>query len=165
MTGDGQVLPVGEQEEAVPVQVAAHRLGKSCDAVRSALRRGKLHGRKGNDGDWLVYLPPIPACLTPEEAPGFGPGPELADLLRQELERTRAELQQAREAAETWRQQAENGRVAVAEAQAKAAALQQALERERELLALERARTDWLETALHRLHEEARRPWWRRLLG
>ena len=49
--------PVDQQVEAVAVPVAASRLGKSPDAIRSAIRRGKLSARKGNDGDWLVFLP------------------------------------------------------------------------------------------------------------
>ena len=75
-----QGVPVGQQGEAVPV--AARRLGKSPDTIRSAIRRGKLSTTKGNDGEWRVWLP----AESPPEAG------ELPDSHRQELDNLRAEL-------------------------------------------------------------------------
>jgi uncharacterized small protein (DUF1192 family) len=132
------------QEEPVAVQEAARRLGRSVDAVRAALRRGRLLGFKGNDGEWRVHLPKDEQEL---DEPGAG------TFLRQELDRLRRELEQARDGIETWRRQAEDSRVSVAELQTRAGMLQAALDRahaERDRLAAElaEARKGWLERLL-----------------
>ncbi len=141
------------------VPEAVRRLGKSPDAVRAALRRGTLAGYRGNDGDWRVD-----AAALPAEAPI----PDDSDILRQELDRTQAELRQARADGdalrqdldrtrtelETWRRQAEDGRVAVAELRTRAELLQGVFDRET-------ARCDRLEAEL----AELRTPWWARLLA
>jgi hypothetical protein len=77
-----QSTPVAKQGELVPVPVAARRLGKSPDAIRSAIRRGKLSGSKGNDGDWRVWLPIVE--LADIDSPPNSP--------QQDLDRTRVEL-------------------------------------------------------------------------
>ena len=139
--------PTGErQDAAVTVQEAARRLGRSVDAIRSSLRRGMLSGHKGNDGEWRVYLPPDDRQDDVE--------PSAAAILQQELDRTRAELQQAHDSAEAWRRQAEDGKVTAAELRTRAELLQQALDREL-------ARSAELADELRDL----RRPWWRRLLS
>jgi hypothetical protein len=132
----------GDGNAAVTVQEAARRTGRSVDAVRSALRRGTLAGFKGNDGEWHVHLP------ADDRQPGDEP--DLATVLRQEADRLRDELQQARDGMEAWRRQAEDGRVTVAELRTRAELLQAALEREV-------ARADGMAAELHAaLH----RPGW-----
>lgn len=145
MTGEEQPTAGRRQEEPVMVEEAARRLHRSVDAIRSALRRGKLQGFKGNDGEWRIYLPA-----------GGRQGdiaPSAAAVLQQELDRIRAELQQAKDSAEAWRRQAEDSRVAAAELRTRAELLQQMVEREQH-------RAEELAAELR----ELRRPWWRRLM-
>lgn len=153
--------PVDQQVEAVAVPVAASRLGKSPDAIRSAIRRGKLSARKGNDGDWLVFLPTAV--------------PVADDSLQQELDRLRVELEQSlRQSADrqaTVDELRERVRYLEASAEHGAALLLKSTERaaraEGETMALRDALADLarrLDVATSEL-AEARRPWWRRLIG
>jgi uncharacterized small protein (DUF1192 family) len=114
------------------------------DAVRSALRRGRLIGFKGNDGEWRVHLP--------ADRQEFDE-PDAMAVLRQEVDRLRRELEQARDGIETWRRQAEDSRVSVAELQTRTEMLQAAFdraqaERDRLLTELVQARKGWLERLL-----------------
>ena len=61
----------------LPLAEAARRLGKSQDAVRSMIRRGRLTAVRGNDGRLLV---PIPAGLQPV-ADQSQAGDDLAEAL------------------------------------------------------------------------------------
>ena len=157
----GQDDPVDQQGEAVAVPVAARRLGKSADAIRSAIRRGKLSAQKGNDGDWLVFLPPVT--------------PVVDDGRQQELDSLHAELEQAR------RQSADRQatvdelreRIRYLEASAEHAVDQmlkvtnRAARAEGEASALRDALADLsrrLDVATAEL-ADARRPWWRRLIS
>lgn len=142
VTADDRSAAVSDGNAPVTVQDAARQLGRSVDAVRSALRRGTLLGFKGNDGEWRVHLPADDRQLGDE--------PDLSTVLRQENDRLRAELEQARDGMEAWRRQAEDGRVTVAELRTRAELLQVALDREV-------ARADGLAAELHAaLH----RPGW-----
>lgn len=102
---DRPVLPqdhtVAEQGEAVSVPVAARRLGRSPDAIRSAIRRGKLQARKGNDGDWRVILPADTPAAEADEADGLL---LLVDSLRAELEQERRQLADRQASVEDLRQ-------------------------------------------------------------
>ena len=145
MAGEGQ-------EEPVTVQEAARRLGRSVDAVRSALRRGRLIGFKGNDGEWRVHLS--------ADGQEFDE-PDAMAVLRQELDRLRRELEQARDGIETWRRQAEDSRVSVAELQTRTEMLQAAFDRaqaERDRLSAEltEARKGWLERLLEAVRRRPR---------
>ena len=146
---DDRNATVGGGNAPVTVQEAARRLGRSVDAVRSALRRGTLVGFKGNDGEWHVHLPADDRQLGDE--------PDLATVLRQEADRLRDELQQARDGIEAWRRQAEDGRVTVAELRTRAELLQAALDREV-------ARADGLAAQLHVVVVLHRPSWWERAL-
>lgn len=141
-TADAGNVPVGDGNAPVTVQEAARRMGRSVDAVRSALRRGTLAGFKGNDGEWHVHLPAADRQIDDE--------PDLATVLRQETDRLRDELQQAHDGMEAWRRQAEDGRVTVAELRTRAELLQAALDREV-------ARADGL---VAELHAALHRPGW-----
>jgi hypothetical protein len=41
----------------LPLSEAARRLGRHPDGIRSMIRRGRVNGRKGNAGQWLVQVP------------------------------------------------------------------------------------------------------------
>ena len=147
VAADDRNATVGDGNAPVTVQEAARRLGRSVDAVRSALRRGTLAGFKGNDGDWHIHLPADDRQLGDE--------PDLTTVLRQEADRLRDELQQARDGMEAWRRQAEDGRVTVAELRTRVELLQAAFDREV-------ARGDGLAAELHAaLHRPS---WWERAL-
>jgi hypothetical protein len=40
----------------LPLSEAAQRLGRHPDGIRSMIRRGRVNGRKGNAGQWLVQV-------------------------------------------------------------------------------------------------------------
>jgi hypothetical protein len=131
---------------------AAQRSGFPRETVRSRARRGLIPSRKGNRGELLVQLTAVmtapdhgmnAAPTMAATAPNHGHTTVIADLtaevaeLRERLATVTAELTAARA-------------VAAAEVSAKTeviAELRRQLEHERQALA------------------EARRPWWRRLLG
>src|SRR4051812_20051424 len=50
---------------------AASRLGWRLERLRAAARRGRLHRRKGNTGQWLVF---VPDELTARTGQGGGQG-------------------------------------------------------------------------------------------
>jgi hypothetical protein len=85
MTADRQDAPANDRLPPVTVAEAAAALGTTPDAIRSRLRRGKLSGRRGNDGEWRVELPSEP-----------GAAPLSSDRLRDKLDRTEAELDRMR---------------------------------------------------------------------
>ena len=88
-TALGQAEPVAGRAEAVSVPAAARRLGRTPDAIRGDIRRGKLTARRGNDGRLMVLLPPVaPVAVN-------GPSPDL-DRLRDEVARLADELATAR---------------------------------------------------------------------
>jgi hypothetical protein len=130
----------------LPLHDAAIKLGKSSDAVRSMIRRGRLSTRKANDGRLLVAVP------TANDQPGGGlttafsqvdDGQTTAEL-QHEIAEIRERLARAEERAEAARAIAAAD---VATAKAEAVAL-------RELV-------DELKAQL----TDARRPWWRRWFG
>src|SRR3954453_21994720 len=57
----------GADDDSAPwvaLGVYAARTGQHIDKVRAAVRRGRLPGRKGNDGHWLVRLTAAEADLA-----------------------------------------------------------------------------------------------------
>lgn len=170
-TGNDRKEPVAQQDEAVTVPEASRRLGRSVDAVRSSLRRGTLRGHKGNDGEWRVRLPVDDRQRSVADGHDDGMS-SLAVALRQEIDRLRQELGQARDGMETWRRQAEDGRATIAALREELAGERQrregvdreaamaarAVELGRETLHEVRAERDRLLGELR----EARQPWWRR---
>jgi hypothetical protein len=48
----------GDEPPRLPLADAATKLGKSQEAVRAMIRRGKLATIRGNDGRLLVTVPP-----------------------------------------------------------------------------------------------------------
>ena len=130
----------------LPLLEAAMRLGKSTDATRSMIRRDRLPTRKGNDGRLLVGVPPADGQATdglPTVIAQSADGQTTADL-RWALEEVREELMEVRE------------QLAGTKASLEAAET------------IRKAETGALRELADRLTAElaeARRPWWRRLLG
>ena len=69
----------------VTVAEAARLSGRSTEALRKAIGRGRLKARRSNNGSWLIELP------AGQEQDS---GPDLSDLLRDKL--TEAKVAQAR---------------------------------------------------------------------
>jgi predicted nucleic acid-binding Zn-ribbon protein len=131
----------------LPLLEAAMRLGKSTDAVRSMIRRDRLLTRKGNDGRLLVGVPPVKG----QAANGLtavgdqaNDGQATAAQLRWAVEELREELMETREQLAGTKAALE---AAVAVRKAEVGALRELADR----LTAELA--------------DARRPWWRKLIG
>jgi hypothetical protein len=131
----------------LPLLEAAMRLGKSTDAVRSMIRRDRLPIRKGNDGRLLVGVPTVKGRSADGLTAVGGQaddGQTTAAQLRWTVEELREELMEAREQLAGTKAALE---AAVAVRKAEVGALRELADR----LTAELA--------------DARRPWWRRLLG
>jgi hypothetical protein len=131
-----------DERQWLPLSETAKRLGKSSDAVRAMIRRGRLSTRKGNDGRLLVGV----ATDSDEQATDSDrPRNEPAtDELLQEVMDLRVALARAEAERDAER------RVAVADVATARA---------------EAAAKDALIVELKALLAEARKPWWRRLIG
>ena len=125
------------QEPWVSLTKAGRLTGRHPDALRAMIRRGKLSGRKGNSGQWLVQ---VPARLTAES--DSADDPDMAGVVAE----LRDELLEAK--------------VAAARAEAERDSATANLMEARATIAHERSRADRLEAAL----AEARRPWLARVL-
>jgi hypothetical protein len=113
------------QEPWLTLAEAARRTGRHPDALRAMVRRGRLPGRKGNAGQWLVQVP-----ARPESESGQPSDPDMAAqvaMLHEELAESR---------------------VAAARAEAERDAVQTVVADVRAALAVERERGDRLESAL-----------------
>jgi hypothetical protein len=126
--------------EWLTVAAAARRLGINPRSIRGRIARGTLTWKPNGNVGKLVLVPPAGG---PDGEPGGGPaavpagGPGGEAL---ELDFLREELADAR--------------VAAARAEERALALRELVDREREISRELRAEL-----------AEARRPWWRRLIG
>jgi hypothetical protein len=131
----------------LPLVEAAVKLGKSTEAVRSLIRRGRLKAMRGNSGTLLVEVPPD---LVRSDDRSNVNDDRMADVMF-ELDHWReaahlAEVAQARAEAERD--------AARATAAAETAAKDQVIGELRAMLGEMRAEL-----------AEARRPWWRRLMA
>jgi hypothetical protein len=176
MPGEEQEAAVGRQDRTVTVPEAAKLLGKSADAIRSALRRGTLEGYRDNQGEWR-----IPTAGLAIATDGQDDRHAVAlDSLRQEFDRTRAELEQAQRQADdrqatvaelrerVARLEGEMAGVrATAQAEVNAAVrtAEEAIAVREELVAELRRAADHERARGDRLEAELRRPWWRRWRG
>jgi hypothetical protein len=135
----------------VPLKERADHTGENFETLRSQAQEGKLPGaRKDNRGRWLAPLPQG----SPREFPG--------DTLVAEM---RALLAEARGEVERWRGEAQAAQIAAARAEAERDAAKDS--RAAEVAALRELLSE-VKTMLTAAREEladARRPWWRRLLG
>jgi hypothetical protein len=162
----------GTGRPLVTLKERADLTGENFETLRSQAQEGKLPGaRKDNRGRWLVPLP----LGTPREPPGSGPNEVVTELrerlaeARAEMERLRSRVEAEAEAARLAAAKAEE-QVAAARAEAEAARIAAARNEERatllrDSLDRERDRADRLEAELRQELAEARRPWWRRLIG
>jgi hypothetical protein len=146
-------MPEHDQEPPrLPLAEAAARLGKSVDAVRAMIRRGKLATVRGNDGRLLVSVPP--SLVQADAQPRLGNG-EAGDRSRlgarlgddEAAARLLIERDEALAEADHWREQSHRAKVAQARAEAELAAKNELIGELKAMLA------------------EARRPWWRRWVG
>jgi hypothetical protein len=150
---------------------AARQSRLSREAIRARARRGLIASQRGNRGELLVQLPATLLSRDDQDMSRSmsGLSMDMTDLmaelseLREQLARAESTLEAAKAIAAAERT------AAVAEAQAKTASLGEALEREREQHreAREREREQHraLVDELKAMLAEARRPWWRKLLG
>ena len=144
---------MADEEPWLSLSEAAQRSGLAREAIRAKARRGHIPARKGNNGQILVQLPAVLLAGSGRGEAG-AQADLLADLLaevaerREQVARTEAERDAAESVAEA---QVEAARTA-AMARVEAAKLEVAAVRE-------------LADRLTRELVEARRPWWRRLLG
>src|SRR4051812_14253227 len=137
------------QEPWLTLTEAARRTGRHPDALRAMIRRGKLDGRKGNAGQWLVRMTARMLAESTAESDSAA-RPDMADVVAE----LRQEVLEVRVAAARTEAERDSAVAVLAEVRA-------TLAEARELHTAERARADRLEAAL----AEARRPWLARLLA
>jgi hypothetical protein len=141
----------------LPLPEAAARIGKTTDAVRSMVRRDKLRARKANDGGVLVGVPTV----SDQSGDGLSTavdqtaGGHATAELREELTEARVMIARLEERLEAVRAEA-HAQVEAARAVAMADVATAKAETEAALRHI---------ALLDDLLAEARRPWWRRLLG
>ena len=135
---------------------AARRTGRHPEALRALVRRGRPTARRGNDGRLLLRLDDLPADLPEPAATGQWPGerPDLAWQLA-DLETLVGELRDELLGAKLGigRLEAERD-TASALGEARVATVRAEVAAKEELIAELRA-----------MLADARRPWWRRLMG
>ena len=159
--------PVGD--EAAPwlsLVEASSRLGISVDAIRSRIRRGALAARRGNDGRLAVQVPADLRLGDDEIGDEVRLGGDqtaahqaLVAELQHEVGELRVELARAEErvkAAEA---------VARADVEAARRAAEEAITARDGLLVELRRGLEREQARADRLEADARRPWWRRLVG
>jgi DNA-binding Lrp family transcriptional regulator len=129
----------------LPLAEAASRLGLHPSALRSRIRRGQVTARRGNDGRLMIE---VPASVQPRHDEALAlPDDELAEEID--------ELRDRLHAASLATARAEGARdTAIATATAKVEAAERIIAELRSMLDAAKAEL-----------VEARRSWWRRLLG
>jgi hypothetical protein len=152
----------GPEAEWLNMTRAAHRLGWPRERLRGLVRRHRLQTMRGNSGEMLVRMTPE---LLAQAAPGPAHGPASPESHGQppwavhgpgkadgaDLDELRDRLAQAEADADRWRQTAEERGMSLARAETEARVLREAWEREK-------GRAD-------ELAADARRPWWRKIIG
>ena len=148
-----------DEPPRLPLAEAAARLGKSVDAVRAMIRRGKLATVRGNDGRLLVAVPPSlaqaidqPRLDGDEASDRSGLGARLGEdgaATRLLIERDEALAE-----ADHWREKAHRAELAQTRAEAEAGMKEELIQELRKMLGSLRGEL-----------AEARRPWWRRWIG
>jgi hypothetical protein len=150
-------------EPLVSLADASAMTGRPAEAIRAMVRRGKLKALKGNDGRTLVAIPAELIRPPGQPSTSRANGQDGRPASREEADDGRVAA--LNEAVEEWRSAAEEARLAAAVAESRLA------EAERAHVAEVAAATAKVEAAerliveLRKLLDDARRPWWRRLLG
>jgi hypothetical protein len=146
-------MPEHDQEPPrLSLTEAAARLGKSVDAVRAMIRRGKLATVRGNDGRLLVSVPPSLAQVADQPRLGEDEASDRSSLgvrlgQDEEVARLLVERDEALAEADYWRDAAHKAELAAATRKAEVASKDELIGELKAMLA------------------EARRPWWRRWIG
>jgi hypothetical protein len=157
-----------EGEELYSVKEAERILQRadrplSESRIRQLLRAGELEGVRDERGSWHVYRREVHRLL---EGRRGGPSKEAPSEAREALESDQEEWSADRVAA----LERELGRLKcrLELTERAESTLREQLDRERQRTELERQRAELERQRAERLEaelEEARRPWWRRLLG
>jgi hypothetical protein len=145
----------------LPLLEAAQRMGKSTEAVRALIRRGRIEAVRGNDGRLLVAVPSELVPSDDRSSPNDRPDSD-------QLARVLAEREEALAEADQLRERAHEAELAAASAKAELKVRLEQLDGLKAELAVRREQLDALsaEAATIRAElAEARRPWWRRLIG
>jgi hypothetical protein len=153
---EASVAEQGEAELVLTYAELGERLGITVDGARTRAKRAGWPTVIGNDGKARVRV--RPSELPEQTASKAEQSPSTLDFVT-ELRRThaerlaelRGELDQARNEAERWRAATEQARLEAERERAVNGLLREAVDRERDLT--------------RELLAEARKPWWRRLLG
>lgn len=139
---------------------AAQRSGLAREAIRARARRGQVPSRKGNRGELMVQLPAelLTGHSQGESGPGRVEARMWADLVT-DLTSEAAELRERLAKAET------EARAAEAVAEAKVEAARDVASARVSAAKLEVAAVRELADRLTVEIADARRPWWRKLIG
>jgi DNA repair exonuclease SbcCD ATPase subunit len=145
----------------LPLLEAAQRMGKSTEAVRALIRRGRIEAVRGNDGRLLVAVPS--ELVRPDDRTSPNDRTDSDQLARALIEREEAlaELDQLRE-------RAHEAELAHARVEAELKVRLEQLDGLKAELVTRQERLDALNGELATVHAElveARRPWWRRWVG
>jgi hypothetical protein len=145
----------------------AQRLGLSPRAARMRAKRRKGWTiTTGNDGRARISIDESELAAESARSPSAERARVPARAVHVPVhEGNEQSATDAEARVEQWRSAAEDRAVALARAEGENRVLREALARERELVEEHRARADRLEAELRQLQEEARRPWWRKLLS
>jgi hypothetical protein len=139
----------------LPLAAASRALAVTVDALRKRIAAHEIEARKDNKGRWLVRVPEHLASAALAAASGPLADDDTLASLREENAELRVALARAEERAAHAERLAE----ARSEAAQRVAAAEVATAR------AETAAKDALIAELKALLAEARRPWWRRLIG
>jgi hypothetical protein len=148
-------MDMSETTHWLPLAEAAQRLGTTVDALRKRVRRELVMARRGQDGRVEVLVTPE---LAASPSPDIGIGEARHRLDEGETLRLLVQLEEAHERVEVWRSAAEAAKVEAAGLRAERDAV----------VATAAAKVEAAERVIIELRAmlaDARRPWWRRLVG
>jgi hypothetical protein len=138
----------------LPLFEAAQRMGKSTEAVRALIRRGRIEAVRGNDGRLLVAVPSELVRADNRTGPNERPDDDLLARALVEREEALVELDHQRE-------RAHEAELVAASVKAELAVRVELMDALKAELAAREERLAELKAEL----AEARRPWWRRWIG
>jgi hypothetical protein len=145
----------------LPLFEAAQRMGKSTEAVRALIRRGRIEAVRGNDGRLLVAVPSELVRADDRTGPNDRPDDDLLARALVEREEALVELHQQRE-------RAHEAELVAARAEAELKVRLEQLDGLKVELVTRQERLDALNGELAAVRAElveARQPWWRRWAG
>lgn len=152
----------------VTITEAANRTGRHIDAVRAAVRRGRLEARKNNAGQWLVRMPKAGDSSLSQAASVFALGKDSAiaePAPGSDSGMADSAVRDALDRLEALHRELADARVAFAQALAERDAARAVAIAD---IATAEAKVSAREEIIGELRaelERARRPFWRRWLG